>query len=260
MEQDDAMLTVEVKNSRPVDLIDLTNSLAAFAEAFKDFANDKTGDPLPDNMRLYVKEIRSGSIIADLIALNDQAEWLVKNAEVFGAFAANLNDIAHFFLGKPHNLKEPPTVKQAKQLAQIVDPVAKDYGSQMNINVTDGGTVNIHQHVHFVPTEANAIQNQVARYVGPKLPAEMKFFDQLMVLEQVKNSPSSKSGDRGIIETINTKAVKLQFVSEEVKRKVLELKENPLQCVFLVDVDVRSIEGRPMLYRVLDVKDIIDRD
>lgn len=259
MELDDAMLTVEVKNSRPVDLIDLTSSLAAFAEAFKDFANEKTGDPLPDNMRLYVKEIRSGSIIADLIALNDQAEWLLKHAEVFGAFAANLNDIANFFLGKPNELQDAPTAKQAKQISHIIDPIAKDHGSQMNVIVSSGGVVNIN-NVTINSTEANAIQNKVANYIAPKLPAQMGMADQLLVLEQVKNNPSSKSGDRGIIETISTKAVKLQFVSEEVKRKILEIKENPLQCVFLVDVDVRSIEGKPMLYRILEVKDIIERD
>ena len=253
------MLTVEVKNSRPVDLIDLTNSLAAFAEAFRDFANEHTGDPLPDNMRLYVKEIRSGSIIADLIALNDQAEWLLKNAEVFGAFATNLNDVANFFLGKSNGLQEPPTAKEARQVSQIVDPIAKDHGSQMNINVSEGGVVHIN-NVTINSTEANAIQNKVANYIAPKLPAQMIMFDQLLVLEQVKNSLSSKSGDRGIIETINPRAVKLQFVSEDVKRKVLDLKENPLQCVFLVDVDVRSVEGKPMLYRILEVKDIIERD
>lgn len=260
MESDNAVLTIEVKNSKPIDLIDLTTSLAAFAEAFKDFATEETGDPLPGNMRLYVKEIRSGSIIADLIALNEQAAWLLEHAEVFGAFVTNINDVANFFLGRPNGLSAPPTVKQARQISQILDPVAKDYGSQMNINVSDGGVVNIHQHIHFIPVEANAIQNKVDQYLGPKLPAEQIMADKLMVLEQVKNNPSSKSGDRGVIEAISPKAVKLQFVSEEVKRKVLELKENPLQSVFLVDVDVRSIDGKPMLYRILDVKDIIERD
>lgn len=259
MQKDEAVLTVEVKNSQPVDLIDLTNSLAAFAEAFRDYASDNTGDPLPDNLRLYVKEIRSGSIIADLIALYDQAEWLIKNAEVFAAFAANLNDLSNYFLGKPNSLPEPPTHKQAKQLSNFVNPVAKDSGSQVNINVSDGASVNIY-NLNINPTEASAIQNKVAHYVAPKLPAEMTLVDQLMILEQVKNSTSSKSGDRGIIEAISLKAVKLQFVSEDVKRKVLDLKENPLQCVFLIDVDVRSISGKPMLYRVLDVKDIIDQD
>lgn len=86
MQEDDAVLRVEIKNSKPVDLIDLTTSLMALAQSFQDYANQKTADPLPDNMRLYVKELRSGSVIAELVSMTDQIQWIAEHIEVLAGF------------------------------------------------------------------------------------------------------------------------------------------------------------------------------
>lgn len=257
MLDDDAMLTVELKNIKPVDLIDLTTSLMALAQSFQDYAIVQTGEP-QEAMKLYVRDIRQGSIIADLVTAANQADFLVKNLDVLVGFVANIQDIANFFLGRDTAI-EKPTTKQAKQISQIVEPVAKDNGSQMNIQVFDGGTVNVH-HIHFGSMDSNAIQNGVSRFLGPSLPASYIATDQLLTLEQVKNSTKSKTGDRGVIETVIQKPVKLQFLSEDAKRQVLELQENPLQCVFLVDAEVRSVEGKPTLYRIISVKDVIHKE
>lgn len=260
MFEDNSVLRVEIKNSKPVELSDLANSLSALAEFYRDFANESIGDPHPDNFRLYVQEVRSGSVVADLVSLAEQAQWFVEHKEVFGAFVANLNDIVGYFLSNKDGRGEhKPTAKQAKQIAQIIEPVANDGGSQMNINVMDGGVVVIHQHHHFHldSLQANAVQNQVGRYLGPQLPASQVLQDQLMALEQVKNDAASKTGDRGVIESISIRPVKLQFSSEEAKRKVLHLDDNPLQCVFQVTVEVRSVGGRPVLYRIMEVTDVI---
>jgi hypothetical protein len=81
----------------------------------------------------------------------------------------------------------------------------------------------------------------------------------LLTLEQVKNVPSSKTGDRAIIEAIWPRAVKLQFLSDDAKNRVLTAEENPFQRVFIVDVEVHSVGGKPALYRVIDVKVSLER-
>lgn len=256
--EDNSVLRIEFKNTKPIELVDLTASFTALAESFKDYANAKTGDPHPDNLRLYVKEIRSGSIIADLITVADQAQWVMEHVEVFAGFVTNTNELVNYFLGRKTGSE--PTVREAKQIAQFVEPVAKDFGSQLNMNVMDGGTVHVHQHFHINGVEANAVQNGVNRFLGPRLPSSQIVPDQWMVLEQVKNSASAKSGDRGVIEAIYPKPVRLQFSSEEAKRRVLDLQENPLQCVFQVNVEVRSVAGKPALYRIIEVTDVIHRE
>tara|TARA_R100001086_G_C11815987_1_gene252857 strand:- start:491 stop:1279 length:789 start_codon:yes stop_codon:yes gene_type:complete len=256
----DAVLTIEIKNQKPLDLLDLTDSLMAVAEAFRDYATQETGDPLPDNMRLHVRELRSGSVFADLIAMTDQAQWILEHGEVLAGFVGNLNEVMNFFMGRSSTPETAPTRREASQAIRIAEPIAKDTGSQLNIQVAEGGVVNLSQVIHMTTPDANAAQNGARRYLGPAKPASYIATDQLLTLEQVKNSAKSKTGDRGIIETIGSHAVKLQFLSEDAKRKVLELEENPLQSVFIVDVEVRSVEGKAMLYRIVDVKDSIPKD
>jgi hypothetical protein len=138
--------------------------------------------------------------------------------------------------------------------------VAKDFASQLNISAMDCAAVNIHQDFHITGLEANAVQNSVSNFLGPQLPSSQILSDQLMVLEQVKNNPAAKSGDRGIIETITSKAVKLQFVTEETKRAVLDIEANPLHYVFQVNVEVRSVGGKPALCRIIEVVEAIPRE
>jgi hypothetical protein len=64
------MLTVEYHPSRPVELLDLTASLHALGWQYKDFIEESGYDPEGD-VRLYIKELRSSSIIAELS--NDSA-------------------------------------------------------------------------------------------------------------------------------------------------------------------------------------------
>lgn len=251
---DDGVLIVELKNTKPVELLDLSTSFGALAQSFRDYATATTGDPAPDNLRLYVREIRPGSIIAELSTIAEQAHWILDHIEVLAGFVTNLNDIMAFFIGteKP---KDAPSPHQARQIANIIEPVAKDGGSQMNITIN--GPVTVHNHFTINSLEANALQNGVQRYVGPQLPLTGVYRDQLMTLEQVKNSAKAKTGDRGIIEGLSVRPVRLRFLNDDSKRRVLDLEQNPFQSIFLVDVEMRSVSGKPALYTVLDVKDVI---
>jgi len=261
MEKDETILRIEFRNSKPVELLDLTASFMALGDYFKDYANQTTGDPQRDNLKLYVKEIKSGSLIADMVALAEQPEWILEHKAVLAGFVANANVLVGNFLVKDESkTKFDPSIKQAKQIAQFVEPVAKDFGSQLNMTVMEGGVVNVYQSFNIGGLEANAVQNGVAKYLGPQLPSSQILTDQLMVLEQVKNDVSSKSGDRGIVETISPRPVKLQFAQEPAKRAVLDLETNPLQCIFQVNVEIRSVGGKPAMYRIIEVTDVISRE
>ena len=110
-----------------------------------------------------------------------------------------------------------------------MEPVARDPGSLFTLQAFDHAKIEVHQHLHLGSIDANAIQNSVGRFLGPSLPAREIKRDVLLVLDQVKNSPTAKTGDRGVIEEIWHLPVKLRFMSEEAKRKVLELQDNPFK-------------------------------
>ena len=114
-------------------------------------------------------------------------------------------------------------------------------------------------HFHYTSQEANAAQNSARRYLGPTLPANQTLRDELLTLHQVRGDSKSRSGDRGIIESISKAPVKLLFSSEDIKKGILDSPENPFQRVFVVDVDVKTVDGKPALYKVLALKDSFDR-
>ncbi len=248
----------ELKNSKPVDLLDLTTALSAFGDAYQDYVVRSGFDGDRGNVRLYVQEIRTGSIIAQLSQLADQASFVLDHIEVAAGFISNLNDVLQYFLGLPKPASaEAPTKRQAQQAMAIMEPVAKDNASQLFLNVNVQGDVHYHQHI-YTSQQANAIQNSARRYLGPQLPTSQTLRDQLLTLFQVRIA-KEKVGYRGVIQTVSSRPVMLTWASDEVKQQIIDYPENPLHKVFLVDVDMTAVDGKPSLYRVLDVKDVSDR-
>jgi hypothetical protein len=250
---DDPSVRFEIKNQKPVDLLDLTGSLAAFGETYQDFILDSGFDAEPGNVRFFVKEIRSGSIIADLISVASQGSITLEHLDAAAAFVTHLNHIVQFFLGigiLPSGDK--PTKKEAEQVVKILEPIAKDGGSQLFLTIN--GDVHLHPHYHYNSQQANAVQNSARRYLGPTIPTTEIRHDVLLRLHQVRGGVTSKVGDVGIIEEVSKSRVKLSFASEEAKRRILD-QPFPFDSIFVVDVEVKASEGRPALYRILLVKD-----
>ena len=53
-ESDGDYLRFELKNSKPVDLLDLTGALSAFGDAYKDYVISAGLEHVPDNVRFYL--------------------------------------------------------------------------------------------------------------------------------------------------------------------------------------------------------------
>jgi len=57
MTEAEPIITFKLENSKPVDLLDLTGSLTAFGEAYRDYVASAGYDVEPGNVRLFVREI-----------------------------------------------------------------------------------------------------------------------------------------------------------------------------------------------------------
>jgi hypothetical protein len=69
---DEYRLTIEILNDQPVLLEDFTRSFGAVADEYSDYVQKHGAAPPPD-AQLYVREIRAGSIIVDLVARHGPA-------------------------------------------------------------------------------------------------------------------------------------------------------------------------------------------
>lgn len=253
--EDSGSLLVEIRNERPIELRDLTLSLLALGQSYEDYVISAGYDLTPGNVRLYVRELRSGSTIADLVGYADQIHAFVDMVDTLAGFVASTNDLLQFFLGF-QKLTHLPSKKEAERLNQVLEPIAKDNGAQLILQVN--GDVKIDQSVKINYQQANAAQNQITRYLSGKVPKNSIHRDQLLYLRQVRDDVSGSVGDRGVIDRLSSRQVKLQFASESAKKTILD-QAYPIRVAFVVDVDVNTVEDEPALYRVLDVKDVISR-
>jgi hypothetical protein len=247
-----SILSVELRNSRPVELVDLTMSLTALGQAYEEFVHSHGFDPVAGNARLYIKELRSGSIIAELATALDQASFFLDYLDAFAGFVTHIDDVTNYFLGR-RTLDEKPTKKQAERIGQIIEPVAKDGSANLNMNVLgDGAKIDVHFHISS--ERANATQNGIRRFLGDSPPITGMYQDQVLILAQVRGDPKAKAGDFGIIERFSNRPVKLRFSSEEVKEKVLEV-AYPFDKCFVVDCEVSTVNSEAAQYKIYAVKD-----
>ena len=149
-------LTIEIKNTKPVELIDLTDSLLSLADEYKRFLVSQAGPVLSEEIKLYVKEIKTGSIITDIIAIAPGALPFAEYAMTLIDFSGYIQKAVKFFLGDKE--EDPKLDKRSyENLSRFLEPVAKDNASQLNCHTTINGDVNLVLNVGSI--EANALQN-----------------------------------------------------------------------------------------------------
>jgi hypothetical protein len=60
-------LIFKIENKRPIELLDLTKSLISVSNQFSDYVTREANSKEEREAKLYIKEIKSGSVIIELI-------------------------------------------------------------------------------------------------------------------------------------------------------------------------------------------------
>jgi hypothetical protein len=252
---DDTVLRIELKNEAPVDLADYAAALSAVADEYRGFVIEECPEVVSTSFRLYVKEMKSGSTIADLVAMAPLALPFIENANTVISFAEYLKRAITALLHRQERTLSPRTLGN---LTTIVEPVAKDNASQLNMQtVIQNQTINNYITVNSV--EANAIQN-AARLELEKTEAPITGSHSKVVLylHQARNDPRSHSGDRARIDSLFPNPIKVIFGEDALKAAIVGADDNPFKSAYLVDVDVETVRGRPILYKVTALHERLD--
>jgi hypothetical protein len=251
---EEGQVTFEIKNKRPIELLDLTTSLAALGDEYLRHLTLEEPEAAASEVRLYVNEIRTGSVIATLIAASPQLIQVGTYALSVVSFSEKLAKAYKFLTGLG---KKPDIDRRTLQnLSSIVEPVAKDTGSQLNIGTNHGAvflTIN--------SSEANHSQNTIRRLLADDKSATTGYHEKVLLYwHQARNDPRSGAGDRGIIESISDAPVKVICINERIKQQMVLDKKNPFREAYIVDVAVETIKGKPAVYKVMALHDKIPRD
>lgn len=254
----DMILTVTIDNSEPVELSVFAKSMMSLAN---DYSNRHSANP-NEPAKLYIKEIKQGSIIAELAPLIPLAgDLLFSNFDSIKSYAEYLSIAMKWLLGKeerPANIDK----RQLNNIANIVDPVAQDSSGQMNIGVINNngtGDVIIVQHINS--NEANAIQNKARKYIKELQQAEdiAKSGEYSQVLMYWAQLAPEKATDQVVIESIWPNPVKV-VMPVDIKRELGIAEPYPFSKAFLVDVTVETVNSKPKLYKITKYYDSIDKE
>lgn len=258
MSDGEMKLVVEIKNTTPMELTDLVGSLAAVALEYRSSVEYSRTKLDLKKVKLYLKDVRSGSVITELVALAPGLLPFVEYGESILEFSEYLKSWKEWLIGDRKEPPAPVTKNTMKNISEIMEPVAKDHGAQMNIrSITAKGDVHVHLHINS--TEANAIQNRCNKLIDEmKEPVTGWHYGLTMYLYQARNEIGEKvTGDKAIIESISTSPVKLMFQSEEIKQQILE-EDHPFAKAFIVDVLVGTVRDKPVTYTVGRLLQAID--
>ncbi len=246
---DDSRLTIKICNSQLVELSDLSNSFSSFADEYKRHLTQDGVFALPDEVRLYVKEIRTGSIVADLVVLAPYVLPFVEYSKTIISFTEYLKTAYDYLIGKK---TEKPQLTKAnyENLIGIVNPIAKDKSSQLNIKNTINGNVVVNINLNSI--EANAAQNTAHREIDALIAPISGFREKVLLYwYQARNDPKSKTGDKAIVESVYDGPVKAIFDNDTLKEIMLLDAYNPFNLAYLVDLTVETIQGKPVIYKIL---------
>ena len=249
-EPESMSLIVTIENSRPMELDDFANSFRALADEYKRYLANEAPGAVDDNAKIYIKQIRSGSIIAELQSYAGTMLPMFDHAKSVIEFAGYLNTSYKWLLGQITEDKKPPLERRnLTNLVTIIEPIAKDSAAQINFQpVINGNPTFI---LNLNSTEANAAQNRANREIDfLQEPKTGRHSNVAMYWFQARNAIGT-AGDRAIIESISPRDVKCTFYNEGLKSAMLLGEENPFQFAYEVDVDVETVGGRPVLYKIV---------
>lgn len=248
----DVRLVIKIDNKQPIELLDLTKSLVALSTQFNAYVDKYADSKENREAKLYVKEIKSGSVILELVefATLGMIPFLENTNTIIG-FAEYCKSAINFFL-KDEGNKPEFSGADYKEFSAIINPIAKDLGSQFNINTTINGNLTV--HLKLDSTESNALQNifkgEIEKLKLPEQPDDI-INSVLLIWFQARNDMKSKTGNKVVIEEISRKPLNITFDNEEIKEKMLRGDLNPFNTAFIVDVKIQTIQDKPAAYKVM---------
>lgn len=257
-------LVIKIDNKKPIELLDLTKSLVAFANNFDSYVSVNGQRKEDRETKLYVKEIKSGSVIFELVEFAAKtAIPFLENASTIIGFAEHLKKAYDFIKGDVKEKDTPMEITntELKELSQIVNPVANDNGSQINISAT----VNNHIETQIVigSLDANALQNIIDKKLKSSKQPELDNDTKTKVLLkffQLRTDVKAKSGNKGIIDEFSSKPLNIVFEDEKLNEEMLHNDYNPNEVVFVVDVKLQTVSGSLAAYKVVKFHETLDID
>lgn len=258
-------LTIELQHGGPIPLSDFTAALQRLAGRYAREAK-AAGDG--EEPKLYIAEIRKGSVVVDLVTAAQALGPPLALAGVAAAsdlntlysFGKNLAALIRHFTGK--ETKQGITKADCDDMRALAAPVMNTLDGSLSVQ-QNFGTIN-QVVVNLSQDDARVADNRAALERVELSKQEENIHESvLLVWDQVRDAPGVEAGrspDRGIIAAIDSKPRQVTFASDDLKAAMGRRMHHPFEKAFVVDVRVLLGPSGVAGYRVLRLLDVIDRD
>jgi hypothetical protein len=264
-----AHIVLNIQTKNPIELSDFVSAFTSIASQYEKFV--RTNYPeLSGHAEMFVREVRAGSIEADLIPWALQGLSAVVNVieqiQIVDKFVRTYGGRLSTYIG---GSKVPEATRSdLKDFMGAVTAIANDPNGRATLQAIafEDGKKKIKAAITFNTSEARQAQSEIEdQQLLLDASASADYQRVLMVFKQsnVKDTAMGKrTGERVVIEEISPRELPLIYASDlaeqRIKHEVREADDNVYKKGFIVDVSVQLVGGKPAGYRVTNVHQVID--
>lgn len=277
MGEEGAHIRLKLDTEEPVALSEFVGEFVGIGNQFAKFIARERPE-LKTDSEFYIKEVRSGCIEADLVmwlapgslalfTATTRAIDIIDKGQILAKFVDDVgNKIGRYF--RPGGRAPGVAKSDLADFLKTTKAIATDPNGSIKLEaaVYEDGKRQVKAAFKFTSSEAKQAEVEIASH---RKELEATTGDnQRALLSFVRPSveagkPGKKGGERGIIESLNKRALPVLYASEMAEQRMLhekmQLDGNVFRALFDVSVNVEmSSIGKALAYRITDVHAVID--
>lgn len=257
-----------------IELGDFVGAFTALASEYERFNRGDAPEGKRHEASLYVEQVRQGSILAvlipvavgvfpDLVTAAGQALDLEEFVRRYGHRLSR-------FLGRSNPDPGDLTKSELRDFSEQVAAIAATPNSTIEVAAIEieNGEHKVKAAFKFSTPQAREIQDKVEvvkQQLDHKSGAEHERVTMIFTRSDVRGAQIGKrSGELVEIESISDKSLPLIYASElaeqAIKHEIADAEDNVYKKGFVVDVNVETVRGKAVAYRVTHLHQVIDLD
>jgi len=250
-------LDVRLRHNKPVDLIDMANSLISLNHIAISQIGQVHG--IKDT-KIMLDGVKEGCDIYQLSFIFSHLMPVVESVNTIASFTEHIKRYITLEKLPVEQIKKDDNLntKDAQLIEEFVKPVLADVNSSISIELNGNNNnivLNINNNEAKKIKENVGLVKQLKKEKSQEEDKTPQYFKKVLIKLHSTTDTQKKVKDKAYCDDIlKGKAVSTIFESIEDKKEVLN---DPYNNYFLVDIDVQRIDGVPKLYRVIKVHDII---
>ncbi|MEZ5870761.1 MAG: hypothetical protein R3D32_02740 [Nitratireductor sp.] len=262
-------LTLTIDTKDPIELGSFVGMFTSLGNEFERFIKESHPD-LKDDANFFVKEVRAGSTIVDIIPelviaapFISQMDQILIAEEFIKRWGVRLTKLI-----KGEDGPGQDTKNALKDWADAVEAIARDPDGSHTLELAtfEDGKREIKAAFKFSTQEAKSARRTIElkkQELDKKDSADHRRVLMVFTRSDINNVDVGKrSGELVLIEEISQKPLALMYGSnlseKQIKHEVREADENVFKKGFVVDVNVQIKGGKPVAYAVTHVHQVID--